>query len=174
MKISFKNSVLVPALALTVMTPSLAFGQVAFFAESSVATQMITPFSNALSHKDFSPQKAAYEMVAYETSTINNTGLVSQAENQLQLSTFPETANSSKWILKPQPDVEDAEVEMRDYSLDFAGIQPIVLGNDKVKIGTSTQFIEAGYVLDIESSKTYRHIFPKVDNNYLLRAKLGF
>jgi len=182
MSIIRKNVTIISVFTAMVLSQNTAFAQTLYLAEAPLVTQSVANqtiatqavISQSLNTPNISKTQTSQfiESKDIDAQVIDvNTHFITPASKPK----WPnQTADETRWLLSPQFNETQAAKSPRDYSKDFTGLRTSILADNNTKIGTATQYIDAGDRPLVKASASPQDVYSKTDDNFLLRAKVGF
>ena len=148
-----RTALLISTFTVALFAQGTAFAQTVLVAEAPLAA---VPNATLIQTSELNQSQ--------ETAAQNNNSNAADTTDDNKL------VDESRWLLKPN----DPPKVLKDYSQEFAGLRLVVLSGRDAKIGTSTQFNDAGYRPSLNLNKGVQDVYGKVDDNFLVRAKIDF
>lgn len=181
MKMRYKKITALSVLTAILLSQNTAFAQTVYVAEAPLATQP-TAVQNV--PKSQTPRSTTQSFQTLQSSELNDIAAHLIDVNTHFVTSVPkprwssQPADKTRWLLKLDPSKAEATKAPRDYSRDyskeFTGLRTSVLANKNTKIGTATQYIQAGDIPFMKANTSSQSLYSKTDDNFLLRAKLDF
>lgn len=167
MKTTLKALTFMTTLTVALCAQSAAFAQTIQVAEASNIKQP-SPLVTA-------PTQLDANIVEIGTTTIRAKRKANwQGQSDILSRHTGKNVDASRWLLKPEENDNKTLKAPKNYAQEFAGLRPAVLANNKGKIGTSTQFIDADEAPVLYTNRSNENLYNNRDDDFLVRAKLNF
>jgi len=163
----------VAALTVTLMSQNSAFAQTNVTSQLPVITSAIVTASSSTELAQsgaLTPQ--LIEVDRYTVKPASKAKWTGDIE-------LARTPDETRWLLVPEPNTTKTAKPVRNYAKEFSGLRPTLLPNNAAKIGTATQYKESDEAPAFKTDKSSQTIYSqnlhsKAEDNFLLRATLGF